>query len=128
MPRLALQRRRLRPSRLSSTWSVKVRLAQSFNRPGGNVTGSTILAQDMEQKRFGILNKVVPDVVRFGAMVNSNYPASAYQIRELEKAASDLGRQLFIAKASNDTELNAAFAALLREQIGALVIASDPYF
>src|SRR5262245_32247983 len=65
---------------------VKMGLAQSFNRPGGNVTGSTILTQDMEQKRFGILNKVVPDVVRFGGMVNSNYPASAYQIRELEKA------------------------------------------
>ena len=107
---------------------VKVGLAQSFNRPGGNVTGSTILTQDMEQKRFGILNKVVPDVVRFGAMVNSNYPASAYQIRELEKAATDLSRQLFIAKASNDTELDAAFAALLREQVGALVVASDPYF
>jgi putative tryptophan/tyrosine transport system substrate-binding protein len=107
---------------------VKVGLAQSFNRPGGNVTGSTILTQDMEQKRFGILNKVVPDVVRFGAMVNSNYPASAYQIRELEKAATDLGRQLFIAKASNDTELDAAFAALSREQVGALVVASDPYF
>jgi putative tryptophan/tyrosine transport system substrate-binding protein len=107
---------------------VAAGLVQSFNRPGGNVTGSTILTQDMEQKRFGILNKVVPDVVRFGAIVNSNYPASAYQIRELEKAATDLGRQLFIAKASNDTELDAAFAALLREQVGALVVASDPYF
>jgi putative ABC transport system substrate-binding protein len=107
---------------------VKIGLVQSFNRPGGNVTGSTILTQDMEQKRFGILNKVVPDVVRFGAIVNSNYPPSAYQIRELEKAATDLGRQLFIAKASNDTELDTAFAALLREQVGALAVASDPYF
>ena len=107
---------------------VKIGLVQSFNRPGGNVTGSTILTQDMEQKRFGILNKVVPDVVRFGAIVNSNYPPSAYQIRELEKAAKDLDRQLFIAKASNDSELDAAFAALLHEQIGALAVASDPYF
>jgi ABC-type uncharacterized transport system substrate-binding protein len=107
---------------------VAAGLVQSFNRPGGNVTGSTILIQDMEQKRFGILNKVVPDVVRFGAIVNSTYPGSAYQIRELEKAATDLGRQLFIAKASNDAELDAAFAALLREQVGALVVASDPYF
>jgi putative tryptophan/tyrosine transport system substrate-binding protein len=107
---------------------VKIGLVQSFNRPGGNVTGSTILTQDMEQKRFGILNKVVPDVVRFGAIVNSNYPPSAYQIRELEKAATDLGRQIFIAKASKDSELDAAFAALLREQVGALAVASDPYF
>ena len=43
---------------------VKVGLAQSFNRPGGNVTGSTILTQDMEQKRFGILNKVAQTLLR----------------------------------------------------------------
>ena len=107
---------------------VKAGLVQSFNRPGGNVTGSTILNQEMEQKRFGILHKIVPDVARFGAIVNPNYPYSAVQMRDLENAATDLRRQLFIAKASNDTELNSAFAALLREQVGALTVASDPYF
>jgi putative ABC transport system substrate-binding protein len=107
---------------------VKFGLVQSFNRPGGNVTGSTILSNDMEQKRFGILQKTVPDVIRFGATVNPHFPPAADQVRDIEKAAADLGRQLFVAKASNDAELNAAFASLLREQVGALVIASDPYF
>jgi len=107
---------------------VKMGLVQSFNRPGGNVTGSTILSQDMEQKRFSILRTTAPDVFRFGAIVNPRYPDSPRQVRDLEKAAADLGRQLFLARASNDSELNAAFAALLREQIGALVLASDPYF
>jgi ABC-type uncharacterized transport system substrate-binding protein len=107
---------------------VRMGIVQSFNRPGGNITGSTILSQDMEQKRFSILRTTVPDVSRFGAIINPNYPDSPHQTRELEKAATDLGRQLFLAKASNDSELNAAFAALLREQVGALVLASDPYF
>jgi len=107
---------------------VKFGLVQSFNRPGGNVTGSTILSNDMEQKRFGILQKTVPDVIRFGAIVNPHFPPAADQVRDIEKAAADLGRQLFVAKASNDAELKAAFASLLREQVGALVIASDPYF
>jgi putative ABC transport system substrate-binding protein len=107
---------------------VKAGLVKSINRPGGNVTGSSILSQDMEQKRFSILHKTVPGVARFGAIVNPNFPPSANQMRDLERAATDLGRQLFVATASNDSELNTAFAALLREQVGALVVASDPYF
>jgi ABC-type uncharacterized transport system substrate-binding protein len=107
---------------------VKAGLVQSLNRPGGNVTGSVILTEAMEQKRFGILRETVPDVVLFGAIVNPNYPASADQMRDLEKAASKLGRHLFVAKASNDAELDTAFATLLRERVGALLVASDPYF
>jgi putative ABC transport system substrate-binding protein len=82
----------------------------------------------MEQKRFGILQEAVPNVVLFGAIVNPNYSASADQMSDLERAAPKLGRQLFVAKASNDAELDAAFAALLRERVGALLVASDPYF
>jgi putative ABC transport system substrate-binding protein len=105
---------------------VKAGLVQSFNRPGGNVT--VILTEAMEQKRFGILQEMVPDVALFGAIVNPNYPASANQMHDLEGAAPKLGRQLFVAKASNDAELDVAFAALLRERVGALLVASDPYF
>jgi putative ABC transport system substrate-binding protein len=108
---------------------VELGLVQSYNRPGGNITGSTILSGgDMEQKRFGILQTMSPAVSRFGALVNPNYPPSAAQIRDFEKAATDRGRQIFFAKATKDEELSAAFAALLREQIGALAVASDPYF
>src|SRR5262245_5206272 len=64
---------------------VEAGLVQSFNRPGGNVTGSSILSQDMEQKRFGILHKTVPDVARFGAMVNPNFAPSPNQMRDLER-------------------------------------------
>ena len=107
---------------------VKAGLVQSFNRPGGNVTGSVILTGEMEQKRFDILREMVPDVTVFGAMVNPKYPPSADQVHDLELAAPKLGRQLFVAKASDDTELDAAFAALLSQRVGALVVASDPYF
>jgi putative ABC transport system substrate-binding protein len=107
---------------------VELGLVQSLNRPGGNATGTTILLGDMDQKRFGILQRTIPGIVRFGALVNPNYPPSADQIRDLEKAVTDLGRQVFVAKASNDAELDAAFAALLHEQVGALLVASDPYF
>ena len=107
---------------------VKAGLVQSFNRPGSNVTGSVILTNAMEQKRFGILQEMVPDVTYFGAIVNPNYPPSADQMRDLELAAPKLGRRLLVAKASNDSELDAAFAALSSARVGALLVASDPYF
>ncbi len=107
---------------------VKARLVESFNRPGGNVTGSVIMTEAMEQKRFGLLQEIVPGVALFGAIVNPNYPASADQMRDLEAAAPTIGRRLSTAKASNDAELEEAFVKLLRERVGALVVASDPYF
>src|SRR4029453_15014344 len=64
-----------------------------------------IFKQKKEQKRFGILHKIVPDVARFGAIVNPNYPYSAIQMRDLESAATDLRRQLFIEKDRKHTDL-----------------------
>ena len=66
---------------------VKASLVESFNRPGGNVTGSVILTEAMEQKRFSMLVEIVPAVGLFGVIVNPNYPASVDQMRDLEAAA-----------------------------------------
>jgi putative tryptophan/tyrosine transport system substrate-binding protein len=107
---------------------VKAGLVESFNRPGGNVTGCVILTESMEQKRFDLLREIVPAVTLFGAIINPNYPAAAGQLRDIEAAAPQIGKRVFVAKAGNDPELDAAFAALLRERVGALLVASDPYF
>jgi putative tryptophan/tyrosine transport system substrate-binding protein len=82
----------------------------------------------MESKRLDLMREIVPGVPLFGALINPNFPPAVIQARDLEAAASKIDRRIFIAKASNDAELDAAFAALLREHVGALVIASDPYF
>jgi ABC-type uncharacterized transport system substrate-binding protein len=107
---------------------VEAGLVESFNRPGGNATGCVVLSNDMEPKRLDLLREIVPGVSLFGALINPNFPPAAGQLRDLEAAAPKIGRRLFIAKASNDAELDAGFAALLHERAGALVVASDPYF
>ena len=61
---------------------VKAGLVQSLNRPGGNVTGSVIMSDAMEQKRFGFLQEVAPGITFFGALVNPNYPPSASQVHD----------------------------------------------
>ena len=107
---------------------VKAGLVESLNRPGGNATGSYIVTTEMEQKRLSLLHELTPGVPLIGALLNPNFADAARQLRELEEAARTIGRRLFVAKASNDEELNAAFALLLRQGIGALLVAADAYF
>jgi putative ABC transport system substrate-binding protein len=86
------------------------------------------MSDAMEQKRFGFLQEVAPGITFFGALVNPNYPPSASQVHDLELAAPKLGRQLLVARASSDSELEAAFSTLSGARVGALLVASDPYF
>ena len=109
---------------------VKAGLVESFNRPGGNATGSFVTTSqpEMEQKRLSLLHELAPGVPLIGALLNPNFPEAARQLPAIEQAARTIGRRLFVAKASDDEELNAAFALLLRQGIGALLVAADAYF
>jgi len=107
---------------------IKSGLVESFNRPGRNATGFVILSNDLEPKRLGLLKELVPEVSYFGAMLNPNFPPAAGQLRDIEVSAPKIDRRVFVAKASNDADLDTAFAALLRERVGALLVASDPFF
>jgi len=107
---------------------VKDGLVESFNRPGGNATGAVVVTTEMEPKRLSLLHQLVPGVPLIGALLNPNFPDAALQLRELEQSAQTIDRRLFVAKASNDEELNTAFALLLQQGIGALLVAADAYF
>ena len=103
-------------------------LVESFNRPGGNITGFTILTSMIEPKRFSLLRDLAPGVALVGALVNPNFPISARQAKDIEEAARAIGQPIVIAKASTDDELEVAFASLLRDGVGALLVTADPYF
>jgi putative tryptophan/tyrosine transport system substrate-binding protein len=107
---------------------IKAGLVEGYNRPGRNATGCVILSNDIEAKRLGLLREIVPEATLFGAMINPSFPPAAGQLQDLETAAAKIGRPLFIAKASNDAELDAGFAALIGAGVNALIVASDPYF
>jgi putative ABC transport system substrate-binding protein len=82
----------------------------------------------MEPKRLGLLHELVPGVPLIGALLNPNVQEAARQLPELEQAARTIGQRLFVAKASDDEGLNAGFALLLQQGIGALLVAADAYF
>jgi putative ABC transport system substrate-binding protein len=107
---------------------VAAGLVASFNRPGGNVTGVTLLTALMEPKRLGLLRELAPGVPLVAALVNPNFPPVARQLKEIEAAARAMDQRLLVARASTDDELEAAFALLVRERAGALMVAADPFF
>jgi putative ABC transport system substrate-binding protein len=107
---------------------VSAGLVASFNRPGANVTGVTVLSNLMEPKRLGLLRELAPGVEVVGVLINPNFPPAARQARDLEDAARSIGQRIIIAKAKTDDELEGAFASLLRDRVGALLVAADPYF
>jgi len=107
---------------------IKAGLVDSFNRPGGNATGFTLLTNEMEPKRVGLLHQLVPGVRLIGALLNPNFPPAARQLQDIEGATRTIGQKLFVARASNDLELNAAFVSLVQQGVGAVLVAADPYF
>jgi putative ABC transport system substrate-binding protein len=107
---------------------VATGMVASLNRPGGNVTGVSVLTSQMESKRLSLLHELVPHSVVVGVLLNPNAPSAANQLRELGEAAGTISQRVIITKASNDTELEAAFALLTSEGAGGLLVAADPYF
>jgi putative ABC transport system substrate-binding protein len=107
---------------------VKVGLVTSISRPGGNVTGIHQLTTGLEAKRLGLLHELAPNVTTMAVLVNPDYPDAGIQVKkEVEKAARTLGLQLHILKARIEADFDAAFATIVQQQAGALLVASDPF-
>jgi putative tryptophan/tyrosine transport system substrate-binding protein len=107
---------------------VSAGLVESYNRPGGNATGVTLLTRLMEPKRLGLLRDLMPGVALVGVLLNPSYPIAEHQLQDIEEAARRIDQPIVVVKASADVELDAAFAALVREHAGALLVGADPYF
>ena len=106
---------------------VKVGLVTSISRPGGNVTGIHQLTTGLEAKRLGLLHELVPKVTIMAVLVNPDYPDAGIQIKEVEEAARTLGLQLHILKARIESDFDTAFATIVQQRAGALLVASDPF-
>jgi putative ABC transport system substrate-binding protein len=107
---------------------VQLGLVTSLSRPGGNVTGVTLLAVALEAKRLELLHTLVPTSALIAALVNPNNPQAETQSREVEEAARSLGQQVLILRASTERELEAAFVDLVQKGAGALTICADTFF
>ena len=108
---------------------VGIGAVASLAKPGGNITGITVLAGELIGKRFELLHEIVPAAGTIAYLVNTANPAfseAALQMRT--ERARTLGIRLLIVNASNTVELERAFASLVAEEAGALLVGPDTFF
>ena len=107
---------------------VESGLIASLARPGGNITGISTLAVELMPKRFELLLELVPQTRMIAVLVNPNSADAERQTRDLEEAARAKGVPLAILKASDDGEIDAAFATIVQRQSSAVLVSSAPLF
>jgi putative ABC transport system substrate-binding protein len=100
----------------------------SLARPGGNLTGSSIMATELTAKRLELLFELVPQSHVIALLVNPNSPEAEPTIRDAQEAARTKGLDLDILTATTGGEIDAAFASLAQRQAGALIVGNDPFF
>jgi putative tryptophan/tyrosine transport system substrate-binding protein len=108
---------------------VKYGLVASFNRPGGNITGTSWLGgSTLAPKRLELLREAVPGAAVIAALVNPTNPGAEAEVDELKETARTLGLQLQIFNASTAREVDAAFAASIQQRVGAVLVTADNFF
>ena len=107
---------------------VGLGLVTSLARPGGNVTGLSLLTVELVGKQLQLLKQAVPKASRVAFLTNPGNPGAALQLREAETAARSLGVQLQVLEARRPDELAGAFAAMTRESAGAVLLPGDSLF
>ena len=103
-------------------------LAASFARPGGNVTGLSLIAPELVGKQLDILKEIVPRLTRVAILRSPANRSSLLLLEEAQKAAGALALQLQVVEARRPEELESAFASMRRERAGALLVFPDAMF
>jgi putative ABC transport system substrate-binding protein len=102
-------------------------LVASLSRPGGNVTGVTSMFDEVAPKRLALLHELIPAVTSVGLLVNPTNPNAEPQAKDLHQATRQLGLELEVLYAKSDADLDAAFAKMTQQHVGALLVGGDGF-
>ena len=102
-------------------------LVSSLGRPGGNVTGNTILGPDVAGKRLQLLKEVIPSLSRVAFLWNPENASHPAQLAELQVAVQTLGIKLLPFAVRSSDEFDSAFAAIVSERADAFLMTADPF-
>jgi putative ABC transport system substrate-binding protein len=106
---------------------VSFNLVASFNRPGGNITGVSLVTNALGAKRLGLLHDLVPNAAVIGLLANPDNPNAGPVRKDVQEAAHVTGQQIYVVNAKNERDFEPAFGVLVQQRAGGLVVASDPY-
>jgi len=98
---------------------VEAGLVASFNRPGGNLTGTTIMAVEMAPKRLELAHELVPNATAIAMLVNPNFPIALAEARPQ-------GMQIYVPNAHTESEIDTAFTTIVQQRAAALIVGTDP--
>jgi putative ABC transport system substrate-binding protein len=108
---------------------VQLGLVASLNRPGGNLTGVSLLTTaPVIGKRIKYLHALISKSGLFGLLVNASSPNAEFDTKEAQAAAQVMGQKLVVDHVAADRDLDTAYAALVQQKIDAIIIQSDPLF
>jgi putative ABC transport system substrate-binding protein len=107
---------------------VEYGLVASLNRPGGNVTGVSFLVNMIAAKQLELLHEAVPKAVTIGFLVNPTNPNAEIDTGRIQVASKALRQKLFVVQASTPSDIEMAFATLVEQRVGALLVHADAFF
>jgi putative ABC transport system substrate-binding protein len=103
-------------------------LVASFNRPGGNITGVSQLAVELGAKRLDLLHKLLPNAGLVAVLAFPQSVVSREQVADLQQAAQTLGVPLVVLNIGDERDLEPAFASLVEQRAGALIVSAAAFF
>jgi len=106
---------------------VRLGIVASVNRPGGNLTGASFYSGSLGPKRLELLREIVPKAPAVGFMIQLNNPDSESQLKDIRTAANAMGHQLVVLSAGTDHDIHAAYPAMIKQHVGALLVGSAPF-
>ena len=106
---------------------VQLGLVASLNRPGGNITGVSLLNNELAPKLVQLLHDLLPKATMIGFLVNPNNPAAESLARDVTAAARTIGQQVNILTARGEIDFEPAFATLAQLRADALLVQGDPF-
>jgi len=106
---------------------VRAGLVPSLARPGGNITGNSVLGPDVGAKRLQILKEVIPTISRVAFLWNPDNASNVLQFEELQRAAPRLGVTVISVSAGPSTEFETAFAAMMKKRPDAFAMTGEPF-
>jgi putative tryptophan/tyrosine transport system substrate-binding protein len=113
---------------IAGTDPIDLGLVTNFRRPTGNVTGLNVFAEVLTPKRQELLHELVPAAPLLAMLVNPSAAQTRSELRDVQAAADKLGQQVRIFNVSTDREIDAAFATMVDQRIGGLLVQSDQFF
>jgi putative tryptophan/tyrosine transport system substrate-binding protein len=107
---------------------VEAGLVTTLSRPGGNVTGTTLMGVELGPKRLELVRQLVPNANTIAMLVNPNFPQASAEVRDVQAGARSLGLQTGILNASTAGDIDEAFAKIAKRKSNALIVGTDPFF